>query len=421
MPTIDSPHPSTSTISPSRRAFRTATRAGAALGLTAAAVLVSTTAAHAADPEGPLANLTDTSIGSVVAPNGDQIPFSLAVAPVTSGMITKGDVLVAEYGDASGDPGAGTTILDVNPTTGTSKTFFSSPDITGPVGIALNPSNDAVWLGDYGTNESGQASNIAVITSAGQEVALYTPSNVDGETNIYGVWGQGVSVVNGVTSFYWGNAGNADEGFAGGDVWRVNPGGAPGSSTPLSSSFVKLASGQGETPAGGQPVGPQAFAYDQATGVLYESNDANNTIYALPGAATATSTVDSTVVSQGGDLDGPENLLMDPATGDLLVVNSGNDTLVDMTTSGDVLGVRTLVPGGQPFGLFGLALGTDASGNEVLYYTNDSDNTLHELTGLGQAAPPAALPEAPMAAALPLVGVALAGGFVLFRRRRAAA
>jgi hypothetical protein len=404
-----------------RRARRAALRAGSAAGLTAASLLlITTTSAGAAPafPTGPLTGLSDTTIANLVAPNGDENPFGIAVIPETSGLLTQGNLLVAEYSDLyGGGDGDGTTLLQVNPVTGATSVFFQGSSIAGPVGIALGPT-DSVWVGDYGLNPDGSGSNIAVISPAGVLGATYTSANVGGATNIDGVWGQGVSTVGGKTAFYWGNAGNASSGTGGGDVWRVNPGAASGNGQPLSSTYDEIASGQGETPAGGDSstaAGPQGFAFDAATGTLYETNDADNTLYAIPNAATATSP-GAQVVYQGAALDSPENVVMDPATGDLLVVNAGNNTLTDISPAGSVLGVLPLTTGDPNGSPFGLAVSTNAAGQEVLYYTDDNTNTLHELV---LSAPPAETPEAPLAAGLPLAGLAVAGGALFLNRRRA--
>ncbi len=378
---------------------RLAAISAAALVPSFGAVLATGSSASAAptaagSAQGQLSRLHDVTVAKVVAPNGDNNPYGIAVVPLTMGNLAAGNLLVADFNDMAGTAGAGTTILQVDPATGQTSVFFQGAPVAGPVGIAINPLNDGVWIGDYGSSQDGTAANDLLINSMGVLQATFTNSTTAGEANFTGVWGQGVSDASGV-SFYWGNAGDAATGTGGGDVWRLTPN--PGAVTsgslqdptcsngqsgqPVCSTYSQIAAGQSETPAGGSAstaAGPQGLAYDQASGILYETNDANNTLYAIPAAATA-SGAGATVVYHGRALDMPENVVVDPVNGNLLVANGGNNRLVEITPSGRVVGSRDLAPG-QPAGaLFGLAVGTDSAGGTVLYYDNDNTNTIHAL------------------------------------------
>jgi hypothetical protein len=335
--------------------------------------------------QGQLSSLRNVVVGSAVAPNGDQNPYGIAVVPKTIGKLTAGNLLVADFNDAAGTAGAGTTIVQVDPSTGQSSVFFQGGPVAGPVGIAINPLNDGVWVGDYGAAANGTGANDLLINPAGTLVATFTDTTTEGQASFLGVWGQGVSDVNGVISFYWGNAGNATTGTGGGDVWRLTP--HPTASTPngqpVNSTYQQLVTGQPATPAGGSAAsaaGPQGLAYDPANGVLYETNDANNALYAIPDAASATGPVTASVVYQGPALDSPENVVVDPVNGNLLVVNgAGNNDLVEITPSGQVVAVRDLAPNEAPGALFGLAVGSGPNGQPVLYYGDDDTNTIHML------------------------------------------
>ena len=68
---------------------------------------------------------TIKTIGSTVDPlNGDQNPYGLAIAPATAGLITKGDLIVCNFNNAStpttqgGVQGTGTTIVGLHPAVG---------------------------------------------------------------------------------------------------------------------------------------------------------------------------------------------------------------------------------------------------------------------------------------------------------------
>jgi hypothetical protein len=260
---------------------------------------VSAAPANAAPVLGPPGHLQDRTVASLIAPNGDRDPFGIAVVPLTSGNLTAGDLLVAEFSDQYGTAGAGTTILQVSPTTGQTSVFFQGAPVAGPVGIAINPANDGVWVGDYGSAADGTAANDLLITPTGQLKATYTDATTQGAASLVGVWGQGVSLDNGTVSFYYGNAGDATTGAGGGDVWRLTPHPTgPVNGQPVNATYAQVANGQGETAVGGNAAtaaGPQGFAY-AANGTLYETNDADNALYAIPDAATATAPVTAQVV-----------------------------------------------------------------------------------------------------------------------------
>ena len=349
---------------------------------TAAITALTAVPANAAAAVNPLARLPDKIVASLIAPNGDRDPFGMAVVPLTSGNLTAGNLLVAEFGDKHGTVGAGTTILQVNPATGQTSAFFQGAPVAGPVGIAINPVNDGVWIGDYGSAADGTAANDLLIAPTGKLVATFTDTTTTNAASFVGVWGQGVSSANGTISFYYGNAGNATTGTGGGDVWRLTPHPTgPVNGQPVNSTYAQITKGQGETPAGGNAAtaaGPQGLAF-AANGTMYETNDADNTLYAIPGAATAPGTVHARIVYRGNPLQSPENVVIDPANGNLLVASANNNRLVEITRCGKVVASVNLARH-QPAGaLFGLAIGTNAAGRLVLYYGNSDSNTLHEL------------------------------------------
>jgi hypothetical protein len=306
----------------------------------------------------------------------------MAVVPLTSGNLTAGNLLVAEFSDKNGTAGAGTTILQVDPSTGTTSVFFQGAPVAGPVGIAINPTNDGVWIGDYGSATDGSAANDLLISPAGQLLATYTDTTTKGAASFVGVWGQGVSSANGTVSFYYGNAGNATTGTGGGDVWRLTPHPTgPVNGQPVNATYAQIATGQSQTPAGGNAAtaaGPQGYAF-AANGTLYETNDADNALYAIPGAATATRPVHARTVYRGYPLRSPENVVIDPANGNLLVASANNNRLVEITPCGKVVASVDLARHQAAGALFGLAIGTNAAGKPVLYYGNSNTNTLHEL------------------------------------------
>jgi sugar lactone lactonase YvrE len=369
-----------------RRKRLAALAALGAVGVGAAVAAVTATSsaapAYGAVATGGIGTAPDKTLASVIAPDGDRDPFGIALVPRTMGKLTAGNLLVTEFGDRHGAAAAGTTILQVDPATGKTSVFFRGGPVAGPVGVAINLANDGVWVGDYGQAASGTAANDLLIAPNGKVKAVYTAATTHGAASFAGVWGQGVSSSDGTISFYYGEAGNASTGTGGGDVVRLTPHPkGPVNGQPVNATYARIATGQGQTPRGGgaaTAAGPQGFAF-AADGTLYETNDADNTLYAIPHAATAKSPAATRIIYRGHALHSPENVVIDPRNGDLLVVNATDNRLVVITPAGKLVATRDLAAH-QPAGaLFGLAIGTNATGDLVLYYTNSNTSTLHEL------------------------------------------
>lgn len=341
-------------------------------------------------------------VASVTAPNGDNNPYGVAVVPLTAGALTAGNVLVADFNDKSGAAGGGTSILQVNPTTGATSVFASGLPIAGPVGIAVNPANDGVWLGDFGATD-GSTSNVLLVLPNGTVKAKFAastpPVSSGAQPTFDGVWGQGVSQLpTGQVSFYYGTTGSGTTGTGGGEIWRIDPHptGSP-DGQPLNATYVELATGLGDNAtAHALPVtaanaaGPQGFAYDAASGTLYVTDDANNTLYAIANAATATGPVTATVVPVAkGVLDTPENVVIDPVTHELLVANAGNNTLVAIDPTTGAFHGYGVLDRKAPGALFGLAATTAMVGGHpraALYYVDDNFNSLNEAVVIGRHA-----------------------------------
>src|SRR5271167_2415395 len=87
----------------------------AALTLLVAAI---TLPANADEPKGFLENVhRHVTLTTTITSNGDLNPYAIVVAPVSSGLIQKGDVLVDNFNNISNLQGTGTTIIAYNPTT----------------------------------------------------------------------------------------------------------------------------------------------------------------------------------------------------------------------------------------------------------------------------------------------------------------
>ena len=70
---------------------------------------------------------SSSTVASTVPDNGDLNPYAVFVAPVSSGMIEKGDVIVDNFNNVSNLQGTGGTIVLVNPATRAVKLFAKLP------------------------------------------------------------------------------------------------------------------------------------------------------------------------------------------------------------------------------------------------------------------------------------------------------
>ena len=94
------------------------------------------------------------TVGSTVDPiNGDQNPYGLVVAPETSGLISKGDLVVCNFNDGpTNTQGKGTTIVGLHPGTG-SKPYriAQSADLRGCNALTMLP-DDSISAAAWGSN-----------------------------------------------------------------------------------------------------------------------------------------------------------------------------------------------------------------------------------------------------------------------------
>lgn len=334
---------------------------------------------------GALAHVRDRFIATTIDPaTGDINPYGVAIVPVTSKNLVAGDVLVSDFNTFAGMAGAGSSIVQINPSTGQVSDFAHGGALTGADSLAFNPKG-TLWVGDFGPATggvfNGANANVAVVPSTGT-VAVTFDQATTGKPFFSSVWGQAFGANSaGKVSFYWTNAGSSGYG---GQVWRLDPkpkGASNGQ--PINSTYTLLST----LPAGGTSAataaGPQGQVYDAATDTLYVADDASNAIYAIPHASAATHWVTPRLVLKGGPLDTPQGITMDPRTGRLFVVNgAGNNDLIELGQYGRVYGVRNLAPTEPAGALFGLTFDPAASGGHAttLYYVNDDENSLHILT-----------------------------------------
>lgn len=363
--------------------------------------LLSVDNARSADPVGMLGTIhRHVTRTTTVTDNGDLNPYAVVIAPVSAGMIQKGDVLVDNFNDISNLQGKGTTIISYNPATKktalVAKLPRNLPQCPGGIGLTTamtmlksgwiivgsTPSNDGT------TNTKGNGC-LLVLNPNGQIAAVWAGPNINGP------WGNMAGVDNDATATLFVS-------MAGFDV--PGPQVRDASGAPVIVNKATVLRLQLNVPPGQPPriinetvvangfgqqadkdvflIGPTGLAL-ALDNTLYVSDALGNQIVAIPEATTRTSSAGTgRVVTRDGLLKRPLALVM-TAEGHLLTCNGLNGQIVEIDpTTGNQLYAQWIdanqaqsPPGSGD--LFGLALAPDG---KSFYYVEDDVNTLVEGT-----------------------------------------
>ncbi|MFZ0030941.1 MAG: hypothetical protein WAK84_03615 [Candidatus Cybelea sp.] len=316
-------------------------------------------------------------IGSTVDPkNGDKGARAVSVVETKYGFFQKGQVLVCNFEDKTGNAGAGTTIDVFDPKPGSKPvTFAESSKIEGCAGTALTSIN--------GVSAAGATSGLLVAVSSKGKVlgTLGSPykepfSDVDASNpNLY------------AAEYIFGTDANS-----GGIIsFSINNYGNP---TPL-----QVVSGFAVNhKTGWSTLGPSGIQYWPKTDTLYVADGVDNTIVSFNNASELL-VKDEIVVKKGGKtfsckfprtscgkliysgnpLDGPVAMTLLP-NGNLIAANTvGGNRLVELTPDGKILDTKIVGKKGKPAGVFGLAAVGSSDSNTTLFFTDTNSNGLYEL------------------------------------------
>ncbi|RQT62353.1 hypothetical protein [Burkholderia cepacia] len=365
---------------------RFATGALAAAALTAAAGAL-------AEPQGFLETLhRHTTLVNTVPDNGDQNPYAIAVAPVSSGTIQAGDVLVDNFNNSANLQGTGSTIVDYRPSTKQLSLFASIPrDLKAcPGGIGLStamtmlksgwvivgstPSND-------GTTNTKGAGCLIVLDPQGKIASTWSTPNINDPWGNMAVVDRGDSATLFVSMAGFG-VGRADGNppvYKQATVLRLDldvPAGRP----PVIKQETVVASGLGaQADKGVFLVGPTGLALSGDQKKLYVSDAIGNRIVEIDDPLTRdTSAGVGRQVTADGFLRRPLALATAP-NGHLLATNAQNGQVVEIDpVAGKQLYARWIntdkaqSPPGNG-NLFGIAMTPEGDG---FYYVADDVNTL---------------------------------------------
>ncbi|HXW21138.1 MAG TPA: hypothetical protein VEK35_11590 [Roseiarcus sp.] len=340
------------------------------------------------------------TLASTITDNGDLNPYAVVVAPVSSGKIQKGDVLVDNFNNSSNLQGTGGTIIDYNPSTRATSLFVKLPQKLPqcPGGVGLTTamtmlSSGWVIVGSTPSTDGTTATKgpgcMLVFDSNGKLATVWSGGRINGP------WGNMAVIDNGdkatlfvsMSGFDVPSPGKLDP--ATGEpvvirkatVLRIRLA-IPPNGPPKVTGQTIIASGFGQRADKDVfLIGPTGLAL--IGGTLYVSDAVDNRIVAISDALARSSSAGTGVtVTQGGMMLRPLALVATPQ-GHLLTCNAKNGEVVEIDpASGKQLAAQWIdsnqaqsPPGNGD--LFGLAMAPDGNG---FYYVEDDVNMLAKAT-----------------------------------------
>jgi DNA-binding beta-propeller fold protein YncE len=303
---------------------------------------------------------------------GDQNPYGVTVVPVSSGVLSQGDILVSDFNDVTNLQGTGSSIVRIDPATGTQSLFF---DAGSPIGLTT-----ALVALHSGFVVVGSAPRIdATPPTVGNGSLIF----LDGNGNVVltltdsallgGPWDMTVNE----------NNTNSPVLFVSnvllGTVVRIVANVENGvisihSITQIGSGFAF------RTDPAALVIGPTGLAWDPQGDELFVADTGTNRIAVLRHASTAVSDQGSgSTVFSGAPLEGPLGLVF--AGNNLIAVNGDSVTsatpnlAVEIAHNGKLVATKALDTSGTPGALFGVTL-TEFQGKPSLVFVDDNDNTV---------------------------------------------
>ena len=329
------------------------------------------------------------TIVSTVPSNGDVNPYGVAVAPVSMGTLTAGNLLVSNFNNGANLQGTGTTIVQISPS-GHSSLFaqLNAASLPGscPGGIGLTTALVALRSGFVivgslpttdGTAATAQAGCLIILNSSGAAVATLSGNGINGPWDMTAI-DMGTAAMLFVTNVLNGTVAANGGVVAHGTVLRIvlsiPMGGAP---APVSFTTIATTFGTRSDPAA-LVIGPTGVGLG-ADGTLFVADTLRDRIAAIPNAATRTDDAgDGATVANGRALKQPLGLAIAP-NGNILTVNGADGLIVETTPEGHQAGARFVDVSHSKNGagtLFGLAI---PPGSKTIYFVDDGNNTLNTL------------------------------------------
>jgi hypothetical protein len=302
-------------------------------------------------------------VSSTIPLNGDLNPYGLAFVPdgfAPGGTIAPGDVLVANFNAKNNFQGTGKTIIRLTPNSavapavpagqkGNAVTFFAGhqPGLTQALGVLRG---GFVIVGNVptkdGTSNTISDGKLQVADKNGKLVNTLTD-----HAFFDSPWGLTVNDHGNTAQIFVANV-------LSGTVSRldVTVGGAKGIT--INNRVVIANNYTHRTDPSALVLGPTALLYDRSLDVLYVASTADNKIFAVPYAGTATVPVDkgTVVFADTTVLRGPLGLAFAPG-GNLITCN-GDAVNVDPTHPSEII---EFTPSGKFVRQYNIDAGVDAA------------------------------------------------------------
>lgn len=348
---------------------------------------------------------TITTIGSTVDPiNGDQNPYGLMIAPATAGLITKRDLIVCNFNDAStpaapgGVQGTGTTIVGLHPGAGTKPyRIAQSASLDGCDVLTMLP-DDSISAAAWSATANPLVSAAGIVATPFSDTFAYP-------------WGEAYVAPTGTqpAAIYVSNA-PAGNVAAGGTIDRISL------DVDAQTSFTEIAGGFCTSGSPGMIFGPAGLTYDPSNDTLYVVDTGSASVIAIvgisnvakdglvvngqcAGAATTPTPVptfsgpsmtSARVIAHGTPFNTPLSAAL-LKNGDLVVANADVGIQAPSAATNLLIEVSPAVPGGfvgkplqvdtaTPGALFGVATAVDAEGNQIIYFNDDNAAAVMQLT-----------------------------------------
>jgi len=309
-----------------------------------------------------------TTIGSTVDPkNGDVNPYGLAFAPISSGLIRAGDLIVCNFNNNQNIQGTGTTIIGLHPFVGASPyRIAQAASLLGCDALSLAP-NDDIWTADFAANDN------AVFSSSGKQLSTLSQF---AWTDPFGEIG--VPFFPFTNTFYVSNAAN-------GTIVRVTGSFAAPRFTTIATGF----SVNGGAP--GSILGPSGLTYDPSRDTLYIVDGNANRLVALAHVSTipakgivvtgntfsGPAARDARVLASGPPINGPISGALLP-NGDVVIGNTqdpnGTNLLIEISPTAGIVATKN-VDTGAGGAIFGIVVGGTIF-NPQIYFNDDNANAV---------------------------------------------
>ncbi len=355
-----------------------------------------TTAAITVNPSilSMLSTATITTIGSTIDPTekGGN-PYGLAIAPASSGLITKGDLVVCNFNDgATNTEGKGTTIVGLHPAPGGAPyRIAQSQMLLGCNALAMLP-DDSISVAAFSSNLNPLVTPAGMVNNPFSAHTFAKP------------WGEAYVAAKGSSpaALY---VSNVD-----GSIDRITLNG----DTPT--AFTQIATGFCGSGQPGAIYAPSGLTYDPSIDTLYIVDTSSYSVVAFAnvssigsggivvagqcGSGTTQPTAkpafsgpsasSARIIANGGGFVAPLSaaLLSD---GTLIVANA-DVNITAAQTPNQVFEISPWFPGGfvgnpvqldtsgTPGALFGIATAVDSQGHQVVYFNDDNTNAVMRMT-----------------------------------------